>query len=325
LDPGPESPEAASRLGEAAALATAICWATSALLFTFAARHVGSFRVNQIRLLLACLLLGGAVAVRAALGGDVAFPAPRQASFLLASGFVGLTLGDAALFRAFVLLGARRVMLVAASAPVFVAVLAVPLLGERLGAVGVAGMAITLAGIAWVVRERREDGAPEGHLREGVLLAVVAAFGQAAGAVLAKAGLGQAPEGSPLADAVGGGAAVVDPLVGTFLRMTAGTAGLLLWAAPAGRLRGLLDGIDAPRTRIALLLGTVFGPTVGIWLSLVAFAHTEAAVAQTLMALTPIAVMPMARVVFGERASLRAWIGALVAVGGAAVLAFRDR
>lgn len=281
--------------------------------------------MNQIRLLLACVLLGAAVSVRAAVTDGPLFPGGRQASLLLASGIVGLTIGDAAVFRAFVLLGARRVLLVSASAPVFVALLAVPLLGERLNAVGIAGMAVTLAGIAWAVGERRDDGAPAGHVRSGVLLAVVAALGQAGGAVLAKAGLGQAPAGSPLADLAGGGASAVDPLVGTFLRMVAGTAGLLAWAGPAGRLRGLFDGTGDARARWSLAGGTILGPTVGIWLSLVAFANTEAAVAQTLMALTPVAVLPISRLATGERASARAWIGALVAVSGAAVLALRPR
>lgn len=316
---------AAGRLGEAAALATAACWAGSALFFTAASRRLGSFRVNQIRLLLACTFLGGAVAVRSLFGGDLPSPGLRQGSLLLASGFVGLTLGDAALFRAFVLIGARRVLLVAASAPVFVALLAAPLLGERLGAVGIAGMAVTLAGIAWVIAERRDDDAPAGHVREGLVLAAIAAAGQAGGAILAKAGLGQAPPGSPLAEFVGASVASVDPLTGTFLRMLAGTAGLLAWAAPAGRLRGLFDGMSAPRARVAVVGGTLLGPTIGVWLSLVAFARTETAVAQTIMALTPILVLPAARAVFGERASPRAWIGAAVAVAGAALLAFRDR
>jgi drug/metabolite transporter (DMT)-like permease len=311
------------RVGEAAAVTTAALWGGSALAFSAASRRIGSFRVNQLRLLLACGVLGAALAVHAVVAGALAFPPGPQAALLLASGLVGLTLGDAALFRAFVLLGARRVVLLTALAPVFVAFLAIPLLGERLGAVGVLGMAVTLGGIAWVLRERREDDPPEGHVREGVLLGVVAAFGQAGGAVLAKAGLGQAPDGSALRAIAGDAQIAIDPLVGTFLRMTAGAGALLLWAGPAGRLRGLFQGLDQPGARTLVLVGTVCGPTLGVWLSLVAFAHTDTAVAQTLLSLTPVLILPLAKWKFGERVTARAWLGAAVAVAGAAVLAFR--
>ncbi len=48
-------------LGEAAAIATALCWTGSSLFFGYAGRRVGSLAVNQFRILVAVpvLLLAG--------------------------------------------------------------------------------------------------------------------------------------------------------------------------------------------------------------------------------------------------------------------------
>jgi drug/metabolite transporter (DMT)-like permease len=66
--------------------------------------------------------------------------------------------------------------------------------------------------------------------------------------------------------------------------------------------------------------GGVFGPFLGVSLSLVAVQHTQAGVAATLMALTPVLILPLAAAMRRERVSVRAAAGALVAVAGTAVL-----
>jgi drug/metabolite transporter (DMT)-like permease len=66
--------------------------------------------------------------------------------------------------------------------------------------------------------------------------------------------------------------------------------------------------------------GAFFGPFVGVSLSLVAVAHTVSGVAATLMAMTPIFVIPIVYLVRGERVGVGGIGGALVAVGGAALL-----
>lgn len=313
-----------SHKGEAAALATAVCWSLTPFFFTAASRRIGAFATNVVRLVLACVFLG---AVVLATGSFHAMPGRQTAMFAL-SGFIGLTLGDAALFDAFVILGPRRVSLLGATAPVVVAIASVPLLGEHVSPVGLAGMALTLGGVAWVVMERAEDGAVTGNLARGVLMGVLAAVGQGLGFIFAKAGLGEAPATSwigGLAAGDGGHAQSVTPLLGTLLRMLAGCGGMLVWAAARGRLGEVARG-TRDRGAVALATGgAFFGPFVGVWLSLVAAKYThEAAVAQTIMAFSPVLVIVIARIVHGERPSPRAWIGSLVAIAGVATLAFRD-
>lgn len=313
-----------SRVGELAALVTAALWTFSALFFGLATRRTTAQAVNLSRLLLACVFLGLTVAVlgaAGALGGGM--PPARQGALLLASGLVGLTLGDAALFRAFAVLDTRRVVLMGSLAPVFAAFLAAPLLGERLGLVTFLGIELTLAGIAWVLVERKSAHVASPHVAEGLLMAGLAALGQAAGAVLAKAGLGNAGTATPLGALAGSAAAPVPALVGTSFRMAAGAAGMLVWMGWKGRVGEVRSVAKDRRTALLVAAGTVCGPFVGVWLSLVAFSRTETAVAQTIISLTPVLVLPVSWIAFGDRPSWRATVGALVAVAGVAVLALR--
>jgi drug/metabolite transporter (DMT)-like permease len=311
------------RRGEAAALATAVCWSLTPFFFTAASRRIGAFSANVIRLVLALCFLDVAVLVT---GASSALPW-RQTVLLSASGFVGLSLGDAALFEAFVALGPRRVSLLSATAPIFVAVASVPVLGESISPMGMLGMALTLGGVAWVVMERVDAGEVRGSLARGVTLGLVAAAGQGFGAILAKAGLGAAPATSCLGAFAAGGAAPesVSPLLGTLVRMFAGTLGIVGYAAARGKLGGVLRGARDGRAVAQTTGGAMFGPFMGVWLSLFAFKYTkQTAVAQTIMAFSPVLVIAIARIVHGERPSPRVWIGSIGAVAGLAVLAFRE-
>jgi drug/metabolite transporter (DMT)-like permease len=313
-----------SHKGEAAALATAVCWSLTPFFFTAASLRIGAFATNVIRLVLACLFLATAVAVT---GAAHAVPG-RQAWMFVLSGIVGLTLGDAALFDAFVILGPRRVSLLSAVAPVIAAAASVPLLGERMSAVGLAGMALTLGGVAWVVMERGEASAVRGSLARGVTMGVLAAAGQGLGGIFAAAGLGNASASSWLGGlaAGDGGAESVTPLVGTLVRMLAGCGGMLIWAAVRGRVGEVARGTKDARALGLAAAGATFGPFIGVWFSLTAFKYTQPmAVAQTIMAFSPVLVIVIARIVHGERPSLRAWTGSIAAIAGVAVLVFRDR
>ena len=318
---------AAAVPGEAAALATAVSWAFTALFFAAAARRLGSSLVNLVRLALATLLLGGIVA---ATGAASAIPR-GQAACLVLSGVVGLALGDAAYFRALEHLGPRRASLLMTVAPVFAAILMVPLLDEGLGLPGIVGMAVTIGGVAWVQGEREGNGDPHPHAARGVLFGVLGSLGQAGGYVLAKAGLGAAPAGSALAawagiEAAPGAAVAGEPvaaLYGTFVRMAAATAFAAVGAALLRRPRNFADLLRDRKGALATAGGTVMGPVLGVWMSLYAVSHANTAVASTILATSPVFVIPLVRFAHGERASWRAWAGTVIALAGVAILAFR--
>lgn len=307
-------------LGELAALATAGCWAASSLAFTVAARRRGASLLNLFRLCLATVVLGGLVVAVA----EPVSPEPRQLIALCASGWLGLVLGDLALFQAFHILGARRAMLLMALAPVLTAILAIPLLDEPLGLRGVIGMLVTLLGIAWVQFERDDGTEVQGSLSWGLVLGVLAAAGQATGLVVAKLGLGSVPDTAPLAQWVGvTSPEPVEALTGTFVRMAASVLVLVPLALLTGMGRGIREAVRDRGFLTPALIGTALGPVVGVWLSLVAVGRADAAVAATIIATAPALVIPLAYVVHRRGVSMRALLGTLLTLVGVAILIWR--
>jgi len=309
--------------GVAAALGTAFCWALTALFFSAAARRIGQFHVNQIRLVQASVLLTIACLVT---GAFAVAPWP-QVVLLAVSGLVGLTLGDAAFFLCLQILGPRRGALIMALAPGFAALMMVPLLGETLNWAGIAGMVITLLGVMWVVLERGQPGEIVGSAVLGIIMGVLGALGQAGGLILSKAGLGMSDPGGALNEFAGITADNVvglNPIYGTLIRMLAATALLVGYCVAIGRFRGTLNALKDRKALKQTSLGTLFGPFVGVTLSLAAVAWTNTAVAATVMAISPVLVIPVVVFVYRQRVSWRALAGALVAVAGVAVLTLRD-
>ncbi len=292
-------------VGELAALATASCWAVGTTLFGEASKRVGAFTTNLLRIPMgACLLVLTLVLSRGALWPTWA--TPRQVALLTASSFLGLVIGDALFFRSVVLLGPRVAALLSTLAPPVAAVAAGVVLHEQLTLVVVGGMIGTLVGVAWVVAE----GSPSAEASrtkisvEGVAAGVGAAASQGIGLVVSKLAMG----------------AALDPLSATVIRVTTAVVGAWIVALAAGRAQA---GLRALRDRQAvgfMVGGAIVGPFLGIWLMLTSVKLTATGIASTLMATTPIIIIPVVRIAYKERPSPRAWSGALLAVAGVALL-----
>jgi drug/metabolite transporter (DMT)-like permease len=290
--------------GESAALGTAVCWALTALAFESAGKRVGSLPVNLIRLLIGFLLLVPVVWLRRG------SPLPTDASpdtwlWLSISGLIGFAFGDLCLFRAFVLIGSRLSVLLMSLVPPMTAVLGWLILGETLTARELAGMALTVGGVAWVVRERVPDPV-EGHRHPstwGVLLGIGGAIGQAVGLVLSKHGMGD-----------------YDAFAANQIRVLAGLVGFALIFTATGIWPRFLDALRHPTAMARTVTGGFFGPFLGVSLSLVAVQNTIAGVAATIMSTTPVIILPASIWLRRERVTVRAVLGALLAVAGTAVL-----
>ncbi len=292
-------------MGELAALATAFLWSWTSVFFTIAGRQIGSVAVNRLRLLLAVILLG--ITHWVTLGVPFPTDASTERWFWLGlSGLVGLVLGDALLFQAFVMIGPRLSMLLMALVPVMSTALAWATLQERLAPIELLGVLTTVAGVAWVVLEGGAQGGG-GEARRyglGVLVGLGGALGQALGLVAAKRGLGG---GFPALSAV-------------MIRMLVAGGVMWLWAGLRGRWPATLKAFKVRPAVWAVLGGSLVGPYLGVWMSLVAIDRTRVGIASTLMSLTPILLIPIVRWVFKERVSWRAALGTGVAVIGVGLL-----
>jgi drug/metabolite transporter (DMT)-like permease len=293
-------------MGEAAALLTAFCWAGSSLFFTSAGRQVGSVIVNRMRLAMAVVLLMTAHLVL--LGRVIPLDAGlNRWLWLGASGVIGLVLGDAALFQAFVLIGPRLVTLIMALVPVVSTLIAWFFLGEQLALIEMAGILIAVTGIVAVVSERGNGGLSIDRKQylAGVAFGLLGVIGQAVGLVLAKRGL----EGD------------FPALSGVLLRMT--TAMVVMWVLTLLQGQVSLTLQTAARNKRALrsiIGGSVVGPFLGVWLSLVAIQSTYVGIASTLMALTPVIMLPVVKWGFKEHISKWAVGGTLVSLAGVAII-----
>jgi len=293
-------------IGEIAALFTSVCWSVSAIGFTKATRQAGAMVTNRVRVLLALLAL---LLINAGLYGQ---PVPLGAgggrwAWLSVSGIIGLSLGDAFLFQAYIEIGPRLGLLLLSLAPVFGAAIAWIFFGQALGLLQIAGILITLAGISWVVLVRPEQSEAGAHRAtgRGVLFGTLAALGQATGLVFSQQGM----TGS------------FSPFAGTLIRMLA--AGVTLWLVAAFQ-RQAVSTVKVMQAHPATLgwtaFGALFGPVIGVSSSLLAVQHTGIGVASTLMALPPVFMLPISRLVFKERFGWQAVAGTLVAIAGVALL-----
>jgi drug/metabolite transporter (DMT)-like permease len=111
-----------------------------------------------------------------------------------------------------------------------------------------------------------------------------------------------------------------NPLSATIIRML--TANVAMWviAIATRRILSVARGAANDRALLQTAAGAVFGPFLGVWLSLVALNHTKAGIASTLISLVPVFIIPAVMIVYRKRPSPRAVLGAIVAVAGVAII-----
>jgi drug/metabolite transporter (DMT)-like permease len=297
-------------VGESAAILTSCLWTGSSLLFTLAGKKIGALSVNVYRTTIAIVLLVCAHAVL--LGAVLPLASSAQWLWMGLSGIVGLGIGDLGLFAAYVTIGPKRTVLVQASSPIFASVGAFLALGETFSLLALLGVAVTLTGIVVVLLER--DRAPEEKLvsakrkNRGLVFALISAMGQGFGVVLSKKGM------------YVGVSEAMNPVSAALIRML--LAGWFVWtcALLAGRLPELHDAARDKGGIKYAAAGAVVGPFAGMTLSMVAIANAEAGVAQTLMSLMPVFIIPVVWITYREKTSWRGMLGAVVAVIGVAIL-----
>jgi drug/metabolite transporter (DMT)-like permease len=302
-------------LGEICALLTAVCWTASSTAFAIASRAVGPLPANHFRIwaalpvlfVLAWLVTGAWWPVGAS---------SAQLGWMIASGFAGLVIGDIGYFYALAKIGPRLCSVVMACWPACVVAIEAAL-GRLPGPTVLVGIAATMVGVALVLLRNRDGGLwnPGVSPRQralGFAGAVLGAVGQASGFVLA--GFGMAADGT---------APAVDPLACTVVRMSTAAIGIQVLATAHRQPRALLRVGAHPRALRAALVGALFGPIGGVWLSMIARERAAASdsvgIASALMATTPIFMMPVAFALY--RAPI-GWIGAagtVLAVGGVAI------
>lgn len=293
--------------GELACLLAAGMWAVAVAIFRRPIQQFGAPAVNLVKSVIATLLLGLTIVVTrqgAALTGAGAGPL----GLIAASGLIGLTIGDTALFAAVGRIGPYRTLLFQTLAPVFTALFAIFWLGTIPTGREILGACVILAGVLMVITPARgslpQPAVAGMSLKAGYLFGVLSAMGQGVGIVLAKDGM----ETIPFVPA-------------TFFRLLVAAAGLVILTAASGRFRRVLQalrsGRELGRMAGASFLGTYLAMMcmmAGVWLA-------PPAVSATLLSTTPVFSLFIDAKSSRERIATRKIVGTVIAILGVALLA----
>ena len=309
--------------GEVAALVAACLWAVASAIYSRLGERIPALQINLIKGIVSIILF-----IVTILWSEELFTNIPLVPFwlLLLSGVIGIGLGDTAFLNAMNALGARRALLMQTLSPPITAILALIFLEENLNITAWSGILLTVIGVAWVVTERTQNGGnisegsygrAETNLCRGISLGFLAALANAIGAVLSRTALNTSEN------------ITISPLWAALLRLSAGVIVLLPWlylqglylqARTSPRGETLTTPYwKSPRILVIIFFAAFCGTYLGIWLQQVAIKFTAVGIASTLLQTSPIFIIPIA-IGMGERVSLRAILGVLVALAGILVL-----
>lgn len=291
-------------IGELAALATAFSWTLVGIFFGKASSKIGSLSVNFIKLVFGFAFL----TVTALITRGVPFPTDASIhnwTWLTVSGIIGFFMGDFFMLKAYIEVGVRISLLMMATSPPMAALFGYFLLGETLSLSGVIGMMVTIMGIVIVVmsRDRGQQKIKMKYSPKGLFWAFLGALGQAVGLIFSKMGLLD-----------------YNTFAATQIRIIAGFISFVIFVTVMGRWGELKLAIKDREAIKYTLLGSIFGPFLGVSLSLVALRYTTAGIASTITSITPITIIPFSILLFKEKVKPSEIFGAFVSVAGVAIL-----
>jgi len=294
-------------IAELAALSAAFCWALSGLISISAIHKLGALAFNRVRMSLVFLLLAG---ISFLTGAWREFPLGTIQTLMI-SGLFGIFLGDTALFGALQRLGPSRTSVIfALNAPMTV-IMGWFILEEHLPWLTLLGCGVVTVGVLIAILGRRNSNEPQsmdstqGRLRYGIALGLLAAFGQAAGSIIARPIMAEG----------------VDPVTASAIRV--GISALCLLCV--GFIPNPLFSPKTPYTvkLIGIIMISGFlAMGIGMTLLLYALALGDAGVVTTLSATTPVLILPMLWVSSGNPPPLMAWVGAVVTLSGIVLITY---
>jgi len=293
-----------SNLGELTALGTAICWSLSATFFELSGKKVGSLAVNYIRLITGFIF----ISVFTYITRGYLLPVDANTNnwiFLSISGLIGFFIGDLFLFQSYLEVGSRVSMLIMATSPPITALLSFFIFGEKLSLINLLGMALTLGGIALVILSRgdEEQKVKVTYSIKGLTYAFLGSLGQAVGLIFSKLGMES-----------------YNAFAATQIRIIAGFIGFTLLILYSKKFEDIKNGFKDKKALLGITIGSIFGPFVGVGLSLLSLQYTSAGISSTITSITPVTIIPLSVLVFKEKIKIKEILGALVTVIGVGIL-----
>lgn len=243
-------------------------------------------------------------------------------AYLAASGVFGIFIASTAYISSIFTLGPRLALLVFSLTSPFALVMGYVFLGETVGSIKLAGVALVIGGIVLAILFGRPAKAqPEGIFPTppiekpvlpvkqmttpvGLGFGLIAALGQAAGALVARPVM----------------ASGVDPFAAMAIRTGVSTVLFLLLVFVPLPGNGKRPKPSA-RTLTIGISGALIGTGMGMSLLMAALASGQVGIVSTLSSLSPVLVLPMVWLRTDYKPSAPAWAGALLAFAGTSLIA----
>ncbi|WP_100657764.1 DMT family transporter [Alteromonas flava] len=285
--------------GEIAALTTACCWAVAARMFQLLGGYFNPLALN---------LWKGALAAIVLLVVTLIFPLQVALSntaifWLVLSGIIGIGLGDTFFFRALNLIGDSQSILVAETlAPILTALFAMAWINEWLTWQQWLGIAVVILSVDVIIKIQKRDTTRLFSLT-GYVFAALAAVCQAVGAVISR----------DILTSTG-----VDAANASLFRLLGGLAAIVVLMLLMRRSFKPAKPLGKQGLKL-LLWATMLGTFAALFLQMIAFTHTKAAIVQTLFATSVVLSLLVAKYL-GEHVDKRTFIWSLFALLGVSVL-----
>ena len=293
--------------GEIIAIATVLCWTISVQFFEAASRKVGATPVNIIRIFFALIFFSLYMFIQH--GSVLPFHFSYRAwIYLSLSGIIGFFLGDICLFKALVEIGPRVTMLIFSLSAPASAIIGWIFLNETYVFHQWIGMLVTLSGVCLVILERNPSSVSSKRTvrnisLKGVLFGFGAMLGQASGYVLSKAGMQS-------------GSQYLDAFSATQIRAVAAFICFILFFTFSRKWGNVQHALKDRAAVLYTGVGSAIGPFLGVSLSLLVLHYLTAGVASTFLSLVPVFIIPFSIFLHKEHVSIRAALGAFIAVFG---------
>ena len=166
-------------------------------------------------------------------------------------------------------------------------------------------MTVTILGIAIVIlgKDVGKSKIVVRHPLKGIFFAFLGAIGQGLGLIFSKIGVKD-----------------VNPFVATEVRIFAGVICFIAIITYTKNWPKFNMAMKDKPAMAGVTVGSLFGPVIGVSLSLMAVKYTSAAVASTLMAISPVLIIPVSILFFKEKIVPKEILGAIVGVLGVAIM-----
>jgi drug/metabolite transporter (DMT)-like permease len=307
--------------GELMAILTTLSWTICIFPFTEASRRLGPNTVNHYRLLLAVILLSLILITFKEFNFIKLFTEPHLDNWIWLglSGIIGLTLGDYFGFTMYAIVGTRLGSLFASLSPGAALLFGFILLGETINLIGIIGIVITSIGVAWISLSKAEHAKIPDHghgkISKGILFGILSAICQGVGLVLAKKGFYNPNIQEE-----------INPIHATWIRMITATLTIFAVSFVSGKIKTIsLPLLNNQNNGIKYMIaGTLFGPVMGVSMSLYTISVLNVSMAQTIFSLVPVFVLPIAYWIYKEKITIKSLLGALIATLGLIILVWRE-